>query len=712
MPTPTVVAPNGTTSTQQANGSYTLAAPTAKPVDNTVVAPTPSSTPPLMVTSNQSRAQYGQNVQTMQNATGTGMPSATAAGKSTAAQLGNTVGAASTPPTGTTININGTDSSSTPSTPNTTSSTTNNSTGSTTPTDTTTDTSTASGMGLLDPTTKQLLQNNIDDLTQQSQAAQAQVDSATATANNDPAMLAAANSIKAQYDQLIQAMTDKNNIMLGMSQTSVAAFGGLGQMNQNFMSSEMSQAAQRIGDLQAQEADLIMKSNQAYQSGDVKALNDAMANYNTVNSQKMAAVSALLKAASDAKTQAQTDANNLRDYNLKVTEDNQAEQDKVTTAISGVQSDAAKAGAPQSVLAAIAAAPDQTSAITAAGAYLQTSTNPAVSQYLFYQNQAKAAGQEPVSFDDYQKQQAQLADSQAYSKAYETAAGSAAGAASAVPVSDPSTPGTGLGGTSGGGSILSAAGMSIGAFNYLTQGTASMSRMPVAQRNQIMTEAQNWLNNNGIDISTFQSQYKAYNDVLQKNIERANQTKIMAGEVSGSADALLSVLKPTTEIGHTGSLPQYDSKQTLGNLSSVNILDIIAGKQVNSAFAQKYSFQIQAMANDLAGYFAAARGAPSPEDSDKLDAANVISSGMNSTSVQAFKESIQANEEKVAGVVNTAVTSSQKQVWTLFGIGDNYSSPVNTNDLLLQQNQNDPGNIGDHLNSQTTDPSNPAGLSL
>jgi hypothetical protein len=340
---PTVVAPNGTTSTQQADGSYTLAAPAAKPVDNTVV---PQSSP-LMVTSTQSQNQYGNNVSTLNSATGKGMPTATAPGQSTAAQLGSTVGAA--PASSTTINIH-------PQTPTPATSTStaqpvtlsdgsqglyDQSTGSMTDANGTpltydaasgtykpsgaaatgsSATSQPSGMDLVDPSTKQILQSNIDDLTSQATDAKAQVDAATATLNNDPAMLAAAAAIKAQYDQLIQAMTAKNAVVVGRAQTGVAAFGGLGQMSQNFMSDQMDKAQQRVADLQSQEADLINKSNEAYKSGDVKALNDAMTAYRDINTQKMTAINTLLKAATDATAQARQDKidqQNLAHQNLQ-----------------------------------------------------------------------------------------------------------------------------------------------------------------------------------------------------------------------------------------------------------------------------------------------------------------------------------------------------------------------------------------------------------
>lgn len=207
-------------------------------------------------------------------------------------------------------------------------------------------------------------------------------------------------------------------------------------------------------------------------------------------------------------------------------------------------------------------------------------------------------------------------------------------------------------------SILSQTGLSIPAFNFLTQGTTALTRLSSADRQKYMSEAQTFLTKNGVDISTFQSQYKAYNDVLAKNLARASQTKIMAGEVSGSADALISAI----------------NEKDMGNIKAANILTLLGGQQVNDPTTQKYSFQLKAMANDLAGYFAAARGATSPELQDQRDAAEVIQNGMSTRSAQAFKQSIQLNEEKVAGVVGASVDNTRKQVWDLFGVGDKYQS--------------------------------------
>jgi hypothetical protein len=230
-------------------------------------------------------------------------------------------------------------------------------------------------------------------------------------------------------------------------------------------------------------------------------------------------------------------------------------------------------------------------------------------------------------------------------------------------------------GTGKAGDILSATGLSLPVFNYLSQGSSALSRMTSADRIAVMQAASTWAKNNGVDVSTFQSQYKAYNDVLQKNVERANNTSVFAGEVAGSADALMNVIDQK-DIG--------TNFFGIGKIKAANLVSLAAGKEVNDPLTQKYAFQLQAMTNDLAGYFAASRGANIPENADIQDAANVIANGLNKGSVQAFKESIQTNEQKVNKVVNDAVTRAQKQVWGLFGVGDKFQGDTSGNVDLSQ----------------------------
>lgn len=69
--------------------------------------------------------------------------------------------------------------------------------------------------------------------------------------------------------------------------------------------------------------------------------------------------------------------------------------------IGSIGVDAAKNGAPSTIIDAISKATTVAEAIKAAGGYLQSTTG-IVGEYLFYKRQAEASGQVPVDFDTYQ----------------------------------------------------------------------------------------------------------------------------------------------------------------------------------------------------------------------------------------------------------------------------------------------------------------------
>jgi hypothetical protein len=225
-------------------------------------------------------------------------------------------------------------------------------------------------------------------------------------------------------------------------------------------------------------------------------------------------------------------------------------------------------------------------------------------------------------------------------------------------------------------SILAQTGLSVAAFNYLTQGTSALSRLSAADRQAVFNEAEDWLNKNGVDLSTFQSQYKAYTDTLQTNITRANQTQVFAGEVSGTVDQFVS-----------------DIGSDFGGLKAANVTELLINGQTNDPTAQKYAFDLQTMQNDLAGYYAASRGASQPDDADLRAASNVITNGINAGSAGAFKSSIAANETKVTGVVNQAVDNAHKQVWTLFGVGDKYQAATSGDMITVVSSNGQTGTV-------------------
>lgn len=155
-------------------------------------------------------------------------------------------------------------------------------------------------------------QQNLD---QQVADAKATLDQAKATLANDPAAQAAIDQIKAKYDVLVQQMQAKNAILIGSQKTNLIRNGSLqyaNEMNSNFMSEEMDKASGRVADLVTQETQMILKAQQAYKSGDLKALNDATKAYDDANKAKMDSITKLLdetdKAVKTQQAQAKIDA--------------------------------------------------------------------------------------------------------------------------------------------------------------------------------------------------------------------------------------------------------------------------------------------------------------------------------------------------------------------------------------------------------------------
>lgn len=479
------------------------------------------------------------------------------------------------------------------------------------------------------------------------------------------------SGIQQQYQALIDQQTHVNQSAEGLAnvrgyQTGSAEYDPTFQVKT--IGAIVTAGAAKIADLQTKEAAAIAQLTQSFHDNDIAAVKDAWSLYK------------------DASTNRQNAFQKTIDDTAQAIKDAQAEKQKITDKLNTLSEDVLKNTGDGALASKVATAGSVSAAVALAGTALQSSTNPDIAQYLFYKQQAQNSGVTPQSFTQWQAAQDTKANNQAYAKAYATASGTAAGAAAGLPGTDV-TP-VGLGGDSRGGSILGATGLSIGGFNYLSGNTGALTRLTGPQRNAIMKEAQNFALKHGVDVSTMQAQYKAYNDVLDKNIARAAQTKIMAGEVSGTADALIAAISANSAANQKDPLASVHGNDSgMSSLRAANILDLMAGKQVNNKFAQTYSTQLQFMANDLAGYMAAARGATSPELQDQRDAAGIIANGMNAGSITAFKNAINTNEEKVAGVVNGAVDDARQSVWDLFGVGDKYIPGQNSSSDAQVQDQ-------------------------
>lgn len=192
-------------------------------------------------------------------------------------------------------------------TPPTTPTSTSNGTGGQSSTSTTTtDPYAAAVANISDPAVAQQYSAVLKSLDDSAAQAQATITSLqNATAGTDPATQAAITSITSKYQQQIQLMQAKNNQMIGQANTSVAAFGGLGSMSQTFLNNQQQDANDRITTLQDQEQSLIMQAQAAFQTGNAKALNDAMTEYNDINSKKLDALNDLLTSSSKQVTSLQ-----------------------------------------------------------------------------------------------------------------------------------------------------------------------------------------------------------------------------------------------------------------------------------------------------------------------------------------------------------------------------------------------------------------------
>lgn len=297
-------------------------APASLPAGS-VSAPTSGNPNPLIVTSNGSRSSYADNVNTLNTAVNNTVATPSNLLMNSPSQPGGkTISNPSSTPipsagsgTSTTIAPDGTTTVNSQGTGGSTPSTTPNATGTVTPSNSSTDTSSTNG-GQLDPTLKAQFDENNTNLENDYTGAQKTLANVTATLNNDPAAAAAVSQIKAQYDQLYQGMLSKNALIIGRSNAAIGAFGGLGQMSQNFMSTIMTDASNRLLNIITNENNAILKSNSAFQSGDLKAFNDATTNLKDAQTAKTQGIvdlaNATSKALTDFQAQQKIDAANRK----------------------------------------------------------------------------------------------------------------------------------------------------------------------------------------------------------------------------------------------------------------------------------------------------------------------------------------------------------------------------------------------------------------
>ena len=178
-----------------------------------------------------------------------------------------------------------------------------------------------------------------------------------------------------------------------------------------------------------------------------------------------------------------------------------------------------------------------------------------------------------------------------------------------------------------------------------------------ATRQRAAKDAEAWARSHNVDISTLPAQYKAQNAVLERNIERLNNTKIMESELNGTIQNLQEVIGPDP----TGVRAGMALKAWLG-------------QEVNDPNSQQYKFHLGQLQNELAAYYAAAAGRPGSGilESDQRDAANTIKNGISKGGLTGLQKGVKDSTAKMGPIMQGSVDRAQKAVWNLFGVGQNY----------------------------------------
>lgn len=227
--------------------------------------------------------------------------------------------------------------------------------------------------------------------------------------------------------------------------------------------------------------------------------------------------------------------------------------------------------------------------------------------------------------------------------------------------------------TAGTGSILAATGLSKLEFDYLTQGTSALTRLSEKTRQEVRDKVTNWANKNNIDVSTFQSQYKAIGNTVEANVLRNNQATVTENEL----------------LGTISNIRQAANEANLGDLSKLNTAKIWAGKQLNSPEATTFLFHLEQIRKEYATYNAVLGGGIDQNGnvrelnpSDYAAADKIIQNGFARGSIDGFENALKRSTEKMKGVLENSIQAQNKQVWNLFGVGDQYEMKTQKIDPL------------------------------
>lgn len=226
-----------------------------------------------------------------------------------------------------------------------------------------------------------------------------------------PGEQAQVDGLKAQFQQLIDSQRLTNTGAEGFGQirgyqTGAAEYDPTFQART--IGSIITAGNNKVADLNTKMASAVAALTQSFKDNNIAMVKDAWDIYSRAAEERQ---KTLQKTVDDAQ---------------KVIKESQAAQQKVTDDINEIAKDAAKNGAPASMINKITSAGSVAQAIAMAGDSLQTATGQ-LGDYLQYKRQAEAQGIVPHTYQDWKRIDDQNEISLAYSKSYASSKGSAAG---------------------------------------------------------------------------------------------------------------------------------------------------------------------------------------------------------------------------------------------------------------------------------------------
>ncbi len=229
----------------------------------------------------------------------------------------------------------------------------------------------------------------------------------TGLLNNEEAQISALTNL---WNTTISAQRNANDSYVAASALASARAGGQYDPMGSLASAQ--QAIQtgldRVTEFQNQEQSAIADVQNAFLTNDYNAVTANLAQQEKLQ----ADMTNNLKIVNDSITKAKEDAQAQANY-VATTQYNE-----VTKPIEDMTETVTQAGAPASVVSAVENAKTVQDAITAAGDYGATSSNPTIQLYYEYRQGQQAKGQPVGSFEDFQKMQNQLDINKAAATAY------------------------------------------------------------------------------------------------------------------------------------------------------------------------------------------------------------------------------------------------------------------------------------------------------